>query len=233
MRYDPDLRQHYSWSDQLVLSAIVLATALLLTVMCWHVARRLVGVRIPFSARLLGTTPPYGAVLLLEAEAELLDLKKGVVGMTAKDEEDWRAVRCESIYQKMWQELRAEEQLLVHQLARGAFANPQNRATIEQLLRRGYLKLWPWPRIAETGFAEYVGSLPPEQTTLELERVAEHNLWHRIRTPLLVVVIVVAGLLMWFAGSAMQILSATLAGMATLFGSVTQVTKFVRSDDKK
>jgi hypothetical protein len=78
-----------------------------------------------------------------------------------------------------------------------------------------------------------VRSLPPEQTTVELEQVAAHNLWHRIRTPLLVVVIVVAGLLMWFAGSAMQILSATLAGMAGLFGSVTTVTKFVRNDDKK
>lgn len=233
LRYDPDLQQHYDWSDKLTLSTIMLATALLLTVMCWHAARRLLGVRIPFAARLLATTPPHGAAQLLESEAELLELKKRVAGMTAKDEEDWRAVRCESIYQKMWQDLRAQEQLLVHQLAHGAFANPQNRATIEQLLRRGYLKLWPWPRIAETGFSEYVGSLPPEQTTQEFERVAEHNLWHRIRTPLLVFIIIVAGLLMWFAGSAMQILSATLAGMAGLFGSVTQVTKFIRSEDKK
>jgi hypothetical protein len=233
LRHDAGLRQHYDWSDRLILSAIILATVLLLTVMCWHVARRLFGVRIPFAARLLETTPPYGAAELLQTEAELLDLKKNVVGMTAKDEQEWRAARCENIYRKMWQELRAEEQLLIQQLARGAFANPQNRATIEQLLRRGYLKLWPWPRIAESGFGEYVGSLPPEQPTVELERVAGQNLWHRIRTPLLVVVIVVAGLLMWFAGSAMQILSATLAGMAGLFGSVTTVTKFIRSDDKK
>jgi len=233
LRHDLDLKQHYASSNNLMLSATMLATVLLLTVMCWHVARRLLGVRIPFAARLLEATAPYGAAQLLEIEEELLKLKKRVGGMTAKDEEDWRAARCKGIYRKMWQELRPEERLLIHQLANGAFANPQNRVTIEQLLRRGFLKLWPWPRIAETGFGEYVRSLPPEQTTVELEQVAGHNLWHRIRTPLLVVVIVVAGLLMWFAGSAMQILSATLAGMAGLFGSVTTVTKFVRNDDKK
>ena len=76
---------HYGWSDKLILIAIILATGLLLTVMCWHVARRLFGVRIPFAARLLETTPPYGAAELLEIEAELLDLKRRVAGMTAKD----------------------------------------------------------------------------------------------------------------------------------------------------
>ena len=53
-----------------------------------------------------------------------------------------------------------------------------------------------------------------------------------IRIPLLVIVVVVTASLMWLAGSTMQILSATLAGVATLFGYVTQVTNFVRKDSK-
>ena len=44
--------------------------------------------------------------------------------------------------------------------------------------------------------------------------------------------VIVTASLMWLAGSAMQILSTTLAGVATLFGVITQVTSFVRKDGK-
>ena len=73
----------------------------------------------------------------------------------------------------------------------------------------------------EAGFAEYIRTMDDDQEFVQLQK-ASQNLWHRIRAPLLLVVVLVAGLLMWLAGSAMQILSATLAGIAALFSSIAQ-----------
>jgi hypothetical protein len=65
----------------------------------------------------------------------------------------------------------------------------------------------------------------------EWQRVASSNTCNRIRTPLLLVVIVAVGVLMWVAGSTMQILSATRAGVATLFGYITQVTNLFKKGE--
>jgi hypothetical protein len=132
----------------------------------------------------------------------------------------------------MWQALSVDERLLLHQLARGKFVNPENSPVIEQLLRRGYLKLRPWPRIVESGFAEFARTAETEQKFADWQRAASRNLWTGIRIPLFIIVVVITASLMWLAGSAMQILSTTLAGVATLFGVIAQVTNFVRKDDK-
>jgi hypothetical protein len=218
----------------LTLASTLAASFVILTLMCWHAARRLFGIRIPFTGRFV----PKGADALcaeqlLDAELELLELKKKHSDeFTWKDECDWRAVRCGPVYSAAWATLKPGERLVMHQLAAGYFANPENTATIENLLRRGYLKLWPWPRIVEAGFAEFIRSLDDAQELAQLQEKAKQNLWHRIRTPLLIVVIVIAGLLMWLAGSAMQILSATMAGIAALFSSISQVSSFANRDAK-
>ncbi len=201
--------------------------------MCWHAARRLLGIRIPFTGRYVAKEADALSVSgLLDAELALLELRrKHGAEFTWKDETDWRAVHCKPIYTSAWSVLKPDERLLMHHLARGYFANPENTQVIEHMIRRGYLKLWPWPRIVETGFAEYIRTLDDQKEFAQLQQ-ASHNLWHRIRTPLLIVVVVVAGLLMWLAGSAMQILSATLAGIAALFSSITQVTSFANRDAK-
>lgn len=232
--YDDELSMRYRWSNTLLLIALVLGTVIVLTLLCWHAARRLFGIRIPFAGRFAPELPnPLKAQRLLDAELELSRVRKAHAGeFTRKDEQDWRAAHLGDLYAEAWESLEANERLLLHQLAHGYFANPENTRVIERLLRAGYVKLWPWPRIAEAGFADYIRGIEDTHEFQQLQEQATDNLWHRIRTPLLIVVIVIAGLLMWLAGSAMQLLSATLAGMAALFSSITQVTSFATKDNK-
>ncbi|HWJ06186.1 MAG TPA: hypothetical protein VNS57_10435, partial [Steroidobacteraceae bacterium] len=227
---DEDLDKLYATGRFWVPIWISLVCILLITLMSALAARRLFGIRIPFTSRFTPSEADQRDVSqLLDAELDLLELKKKDP-MTSKDEADWRAVNCRHIYQRMWNALETDEQFLVHQLAYGQFANPENQPVIERLLRRGYLTLAPWPRIVEPGFAEFVRTVALDESFDRLRYDATHTLWSQLRTPLLVLVVIVAVLLMWLAGSAMHIVAATLAGVAGLFGSIQRVTSFLHRD---
>jgi hypothetical protein len=231
---DADLLRWDSFRKQMTIAATSAGMLLVVILMAWMVARRLFGIRTPFAGRFVAPASGRMAVApLLDAELALIDLAKQHPGeFTDKDAADWRAVHCEAQYETMWKSLRQEEQLLLHQLAKGHFANPENQSVIERLLHLGFLKLKPWPRISDSGFAHYARTAETEQKFAAWQKEASKNLWNRIRAPLLIVVLVIAALMMWLAGSTMQILSATLAGIATLFGYITQVTNLVRKDNK-
>lgn len=229
---DPELHMLYSAGSGFVLAATTTVCALLILLLSAHVSRRLFGVRIPFAGRFTPSTGDAAAASdLLDLELQLVQLKSvGELQMTSKDEADWRAVRCEPIYRRMWESLSTQEQLFLHHLAEGRYANPENQFVIEQLLRRGYITLAPWPRIVEPGFVDFVRRVDPSQGLHDLRYETSHTPWGQWRTPLLVIFIVTAGLLMWLAGSAMHILAGTLAGIATLLGSITRVTGFIHRD---
>ncbi len=233
-RVDPDLLQWDTFRELMTIVSMGAGMLLAMMLLAWMVARRLFGIRMPFAGRFVA--PVQGRMTiapLLDAELALIDLAKQHPGeFTDKDATDWRAVHCETQYETMWKSLRQEEQLLLHQLAKGCFANPENQSIIERLVHLGFLKFKPWPRVSDSGFAHYARTAETEQQFAAWQKAASKNLWNRIRAPLLIVVLVVAALMMWLAGSTMQILSATLAGIATLFGYITQVTNFVRKDSK-
>lgn len=234
---DPELRTLYETSGAFVLGAAILGGGLLVLLLSAHVARRLFGVRIPFAGRFVpSTADESSASALLDAELELVKLKNTEgLQLTSKDEADWRASRCEPLYRQMWEALGQahDQQLLLLHLAHGRYANPENQLVIEQLLQRGYITLAPWPRIIEPGFAEFIRRVHPSDALDELRYEASHTPWSQWRTPVLIVVIIIAALLMWLAGSAMHILMGVLGGVATLFGSITQVTSFIHRDKPK
>ena len=234
---DEELHALYRYSNALMLGAVIFGSALLLLLLAAHVARRLFGVRIPFAGRFVpSAADEASASALLDAELELVKLKNtDGLQLTSKDEADWRANNCEPIYRQMWEALGQahDQQLLLLHLAHGRYANPENQLVIEQLLQRGYITLAPWPRIIEHGFAEFIRRVHPSDALDELRYEASHTPWSQWRTPILVIVIMIAALLMWLAGSAMHILMGVLGGVATLFGSITQVTSFIHRDKPK
>ena len=123
---DEELNFRYGSSNLLILVVTAAASLILLVLTCWHAARRLFGIRIPFTGRY---TPREANSLsvdgLLEAELELAELrKKHGTEFTWKDETDWRAVRCKPIYASAWSVLEPDERLLLHQLRAGLFREP-------------------------------------------------------------------------------------------------------------
>jgi hypothetical protein len=234
LRIDEDIEWWNRTLSVTTYAAVVIGLLFVLMLLAWTVSRRLLGIRIPFAGRFVA--PLAGRMTvgpLLDEEFKLLELQKQhPQDFTAKDASDWRAVYCARQYEAMWNSLRQEERLLLHQLAKGRFANPENQSVIERLVHLGFLKLRPWPYISDAGFSHYARTAETEQQFATWQREASKNAWNRIRTPLLIIVLMVAAAMMWLAGSTMQILSATLAGIATIFGYITQVTNFVRKDSK-
>lgn len=236
LRRDSDIDWHYKHSAASMALALLLMLLLALTLIASTLARRLFGIRIPFAPRYVDQDAteamPIGQLLSVELYIARIEKQEGT-RFTTKDGDDIRMAECEATYLGIWSKRSQDERLLLHQLAEGKFANPENRGVIERLLHLGYLRLDPWPTIADRGLAAYARHAEDDSLFEKWQRAASSNTWNRIRTPLLLVVIVLVGVLMWVAGSTMQILSATLAGMATLFGYFTQVTNLFKKGEER
>jgi hypothetical protein len=107
--------------------------------------------------------------------------------------------------------------------------NPANEKGIRGLAEAGIIVFDPWPRIADPGFAAYALTAEKEEDFDAWELIASKNLWNSIRTPLLIVLLVVVGLLLWLSSSSMQIITTVLAGLASLVGYVTQTASVFRA----
>jgi len=239
LRISEDVLHRDRWSSfntALLLSALLV---LLLVCLVAMVARRLCGIRIPFAPRFIDPPDPslpFGALvstelLIDQARAEFPD------EFTSKDAINIRRIASAPHYRDVWRSLSADERHLLHQLALGHFANPENDVIVERLLHRGYIRLRPWPVITDQGLAEFARTAPGHEEFIEdrlqWASAAAGSTWHRIRIPLLSGGLMIAVGLMIFAGGAMQILLTSLAGVAALLGHVTQVTNFVRRGDSK
>jgi hypothetical protein len=220
-------------------NAVLLGLALLfvLVVLVANAARRLFGIYLPFGARHVELPPqagfPFDELLETELKIDQLNAQLGA-RFTDKDAADLRRITCTGRYQQLWATLSADERHLLHQLAMGHFANPENTATIESLLYKRYIRLRPWPVINDLGFADFARSAPDLEPfsadRRQWEREEAESTWNRIRKPLMLIGVLLAIGLMALAGTTMQIVSTALAAITALLGSVTQVTNFVRKD---
>ncbi|WP_331609830.1 hypothetical protein [Povalibacter sp.] len=220
-------------------TAMLLGMGLILT-LAWLVAvatRRLFGIRIPFAARFVDPPDrplPFGALLATEQRIDQARAEFGPA-FTGKDAIDIRRIESGPIYREVWRSLTGEERHLLHQLARGYFANPENVVVVERLLHRGFVRLRPWPVITDPGLAEFARSAPDHeefhQDQLDWDSAQAGSTWHRIRIPLLSGGLMIAIGLMAFAGGTMQIVLTSLAGISALLGHVSNLTNFVRKGD--
>jgi hypothetical protein len=126
-----------------------------------------------------------------------------------------------------WGSLDAEDRLLLHQLAKGHLANPANTEGIGRLAKLGLIKFDPWLQIADRGL-DVLADRADDQELENLLRGASASAWNSIRTPLLIVMLVVVGLLLYVSSTSMQIVTTVLAGVASLLGYVSQYQSFIR-----
>ncbi|MBB6092005.1 hypothetical protein HNQ60_000851 [Povalibacter uvarum] len=235
----PELDHHEQWSTIELAVALGAVMLLIIVMLASMTARRMFGIYIPFAVRHLPPPPgqafPFDELLAAELSIDRARAQAGA-RFTEKDAADIRKVLCEPRYRSLWTGLNADQRQLLHQLATGQYANPENTSVIEQLLYRGYIRLRPWPVITDGGFAEFARIAPELAEFKGDQRLwadeARGSTWNRIRKPLLLLGVLVAVGLMALAGSTLQILSTALAAIAALLGSVTQVTNFVKKDDK-
>lgn len=219
----------------LTLTIIAVTIFMLMWLLATLVATRLLGISIPFFARYIPVDAEarWTAAKDEVLQNELAELRKAHPGeFSDKDEQDYVAVRTANTYKRLWEHLSSEEQLLLHELAKGELANPADRSVIERLLRQGLLTPDPWPRITDEALGRYAAASERASELAEWQHEAVRSTWTSIRTPLLLLLLVVVAALMWLAGSTMQLLSTVLAGTAALFGHFMQAANLLRGSQK-
>jgi hypothetical protein len=148
--------------------------------------------------------------------------------LTEKDRADYLVVHAEMHYHRAWKLCTRDERLLLHQLATGRFANPANHLVTERLIRAGLVALDPWPRLTDAGFGRFVRTAETRRDFTEWQRAASQGVWKNVKTPLLIVLLIVVGWLIWTAGDYVQAFSAILVAAVALLGQFGQVVNLVR-----
>jgi hypothetical protein len=148
--------------------------------------------------------------------------------LTDKDRADYLMVHAEMHYHRAWKLCTRGERLLLHQLATGRFANPANHQVTERLMRAGLVALDPWPRLTDAGFGRFVRTAETRHDFTEWQREASQGAWKSVKTPLLIVLLIVVGWLIWTAGDYVQAFSAILVAAVALLGQAGQVVNLVR-----
>jgi hypothetical protein len=148
--------------------------------------------------------------------------------LTDKDRDDYLAVHADMHYHRAWKLCSRDERLLLHQLATGRFANPANHHVTERLLRAGLVALAPWPRLTDAGFGRFVRTAETRRDFTEWQREASQSAWRSVKTPLLIVLVILVGWLIWTAGDYVQAFSAILVAAVALLGQFGQVVNLVR-----
>lgn len=152
--------------------------------------------------------------------------------ITDKDAADYVAAQADMHYHRAWKLCTRDERLLLHQLATRRFANPANHRVTERLIRAGFVTLDPWPRLSDAGFARFVRTAETRRDFADWQRAASQSAWHSVRAPLLILLVVMIGWLMWTAGDYVQAFSAVLIGAIALLGRLGEIVNLVRGGAK-
>jgi len=133
----------------------------------------------------------------------------------------------------VWEGLKQADQLYLHQLAHDQMVNPTNEEGIERLTEDRLIKFDPWPKIADEKLQRYAETQAWEEEEFQkAQQEASLSVWNRIRTPLLVVVLIVVGILLYVSSTTMQIVTTVFAGLASLLTYVSQAQNFLRQSGK-
>lgn len=147
------------------------------------------------------------------------DFKAGRV-RTAREVEDRVVLQAQGVFHRYWTASNVAERLLLYQLASGRYVNPLGNDALARLVRRGVVSLEPRPRILSNAFARFVRSAERPQQFAEWADEASSGTWQRIRTPLVLLALL---LLTWFAYSAGAMFHALAAAVATALGFAGQL----------
>ena len=141
---------------------------------------------------------------------------------------DFALHEADANFQGLWDTLAQEDQLILYQLSKDQLINPASTDSIGRLVQAGLIKFDPWPKIVDPAFKQFAKTAEDEADFSTWQSEAAKSLWNSIRTPLLILLLIVVGLLLWLSNTSMQIVMTVLAGLATLLGYLGQAQNFIR-----
>jgi hypothetical protein len=114
-----------------------------------------------------------------------------------------------AIYRDKWEVCTTDERFTLFQLANGACINPSNIDTLEQLVKRGYIYRDCGWFIVNESFRRFILFAELESTFTQWMDNTNSSTWQFVRVPILVAVLVLAGLIIIGTGQSLQSVLAT------------------------
>jgi hypothetical protein len=132
--------------------------------------------------------------------------------------------RRRSLYWSLWNSCTNVEKLELVQVAEEGFANPQQRRTVEYLLRRGLLIMAPDLRPFHPDFRRFIQEVYERKTVAEWERPTHGIGWKQARWILTIMVVTVA---LFLIATQRQALTPVVTFVSTLTGAFVGVLKLI------
>ncbi len=134
---------------------------------------------------------------------------------------EYVADQAEPHYRKMWSLCTKDERLMLIDLAKGNLVNPRNTEVLERLLRRGLVRRAPHFELLNRSFGRFVEQAELPERLAEWQREASSSMWLTVRGPILAVLVLLGGFLLFTAREAldeatMGIVTGTLAALPFL-----------------
>ena len=134
--------------------------------------------------------------------------------------------RVHGYYQALWSTFTRNERLVLYQLGRDGWANPNNDAAILRLRRKGILCLKPMLRIMNESFRGFANKAQDQNEIAEWERQGKESSWRTVKFSLLTVGVALAAWLLYAQKDLFQTaigyivaLGAALTAISNLFGT--------------
>lgn len=134
-----------------------------------------------------------------------------------------------AIYRDKWEVCTTDERFTLFQLANGASVNPSNLETLEQLVKRGYIYRDCGWFIVNESFRRFILFAELESTFAKWMDDTNSSTWQFVRVPILVAVLVLAGVVIIGTGQSLQSVLATATATLGVMPLLLRNLSFFRS----
>jgi hypothetical protein len=130
----------------------------------------------------------------------------------------------DSYYAWLWSTLTTRERLVLYQLGKDGWANPQNEQAVRQLQCKGLLSGRPGHRIMNQSFRLFAMKAQDEKEIGEWERQAKESSWRTLKFSLITAAVTLAAWLLYVQKDLFQ---SAIGYVVTIGAALTAVTNLV------
>ena len=100
-------------------------------------------------------------------------------------------------YQSLWASCSPEQRYIIYDLAQDGLVNSRNVELTNTLIRKGIFKYEGTLQLMNDSFRNFVLTVIKAEDVLQMERNAKSGAWHTLRSPLMLILLALAGFLMF------------------------------------
>jgi hypothetical protein len=130
----------------------------------------------------------------------------------------------ESYYAGLWSTLTTNERLVLYQLGRDGWANPNNDRAIRQLRRKGLVSSRPVLRIMNESFRRFAINAQDHKEIEDWERQGKESTWRTLKFSLITIVVSLA---VWLLYAQKDLFQSAIGYVVALGAAVTALSNLI------